>query len=59
MVLELSIVTGIAPRHIEELDHRSLITMAHLVDQSNKASNGKTSGPGQGPSRYGSAQMSG
>lgn len=60
MVIDLSLATGIAPRYIEELDHRSLVTMIDLVDKANKqSSKGKPSGTGQVPSRYGSAQMSG
>ncbi|QRP48007.1 hypothetical protein [Amycolatopsis sp. FDAARGOS 1241] len=60
MVIELSLATGIAPRHIAELDLRSIDTMAYLIDQHNKAmKNGKPSGTGEVPSRYGSAQLSG
>lgn len=60
-MIELSLATGIAPRHIAELDQRSIDTMAYLVDQNNKAmkKQGKPSGTGEVPSRYGSAQMSG
>lgn len=58
-MIALAVATGIAPQFIGALDERSLITMAWMVDQKHKQANGKASGTGEVPSRYGSAQMSG
>ncbi|MFI6308492.1 hypothetical protein ACIBCH_41920 [Amycolatopsis thailandensis] len=58
-MIALAVATGIAPRYLEELDERSIITMAWMVDQQHKQASGKASGTGEVPSRYGSAQMSG
>ncbi|GAB3154271.1 hypothetical protein GCM10027258_57890 [Amycolatopsis stemonae] len=58
-MIALAVATGIAPQFIAALDERSIITMAWMVDQQHKQANGKTSGTGEVPSRFGSAQMSG